>query len=317
MIENFIVAKYQFICTAGAKGLELPIYKGSTLRGSFGQAFRKLVCPQPQQKACISCILITTCPYGYIFETAPMEGSEKLRNYESIPRPFVLEPPLEEKRVYQEGDSLSFQLVLIGKAINYLPYFILTFQEVGRIGIGKGKKPFSLMAVKALSPLTGLEKVVYSQEQSKIEKADNIINGTELLNQDSGRRKLKLNFLTMTRVKFADNFADKLEFHILLRNLLRRISTTSYFHQGKELTVDYQQLINKAETVKLVEDNLRWVDWERYSSRQDTKINLGGLVGEVVYEGDLAEFMPLIRLGELIHVGKGTVFGMGQYKIQG
>jgi hypothetical protein len=68
--------------------------------------------------------------------------------------------------------------------------------------------------------------------------------------------------------------------------------------------------------VKFVKDNLRWVDWERYSSRQDTKINLGGLlVGEATYEGDLAEFMPLIRLGELIHVGKGTVLLLCTQKV--
>jgi hypothetical protein len=96
------------------------------------------------------------------------------------------------------------------------------------------------MAVKALNPLTEQEKVIYSQERPNIEKVDYSINGAELLNQDVGRQELKLNLLTMTQVKFTDNFTGKLEFHILLRNLLRRISTTSYFHQGKELAIDYR-----------------------------------------------------------------------------
>lgn len=41
-----------------------------------------------------------------------------------------------------------------------------------------------------------------------------------------------------------------------------------------------------------------------------------GFVGRVVYEGPLAEFLPLLLLGELIHVGKGTVFGQGKFALR-
>jgi CRISPR/Cas system endoribonuclease Cas6 (RAMP superfamily) len=43
---------------------------------------------------------------------------------------------------------------------------------------------------------------------------------------------------------------------------------------------------------------------------------MGGLVGRVTYEGDLSDYLPLLALGELVHVGKGTVFGNGQYQIE-
>jgi len=61
---------------------------------------------------------------------------------------------------------------------------------------------------------------------------------------------------------------------------------------------------------------LRWYDWERYSSRQETRMRLGGLVGEVEFEGELAEFLPYLFLGELIHLGKGTSFGLGRYGVE-
>jgi CRISPR/Cas system endoribonuclease Cas6 (RAMP superfamily) len=53
----------------------------------------------------------------------------------------------------------------------------------------------------------------------------------------------------------------------------------------------------------------------RVSGRQKKRIEMGGLVGKVTYEGDLTDYLPLLALGELIHVGKGTVFGNGQYEI--
>jgi hypothetical protein len=37
----------------------------------------------------------------------------------------------------------------------------------------------------------------------------------------------------------------------------------------------------------------------------------------VTYAGDLAPFLPLLRLGELIHVGKNAVFGNGRFGMVG
>ncbi|MCL0107358.1 hypothetical protein M1N63_02925 [Thermodesulfovibrionales bacterium] len=76
---------------------------------------------------CYTCTLSEKCAYAYIFETSPAKSSEKLKNLREIPRPFVIEPPPETKMVYNQGETLQFNLILIGKAIDYLPYFIFTF----------------------------------------------------------------------------------------------------------------------------------------------------------------------------------------------
>ena len=56
-------------------------------------------------------------------------------------------------------------------------------------------------------------------------------------------------------------------------------------------------------------------DPERYSARQDVKMKMGGFVGEVQYVGEVREFFPLLKLGEKLHVGKATGFGLGRYEV--
>ncbi len=70
-----------------------------------------------------------------------------------------------------------------------------------------------------------------------------------------------------------------------------------------------------AKGVAIKESTLKWYDWERYSTRQDTRMKMGGFVGEITFEGNIEPFMPLLKAGEILHVGKGTSFGLGKYEI--
>jgi CRISPR-associated endoribonuclease Cas6 len=128
--------------------------------------------------------------------------------------------------------------------------------------------------------------------------------------------RLTLRFLTPTRLIYGGSLTDSLDFHILLRVLLRRLSNLAYFHCGTDLQLDYRGLIAAAEQIRTVESRLRWYDWERYSSRQDARMKMGGFLGRVTYAGDLQPFLPLLWLGSFVHVGKGTSFGLGKYVIE-
>lgn len=71
-----------------------------------------------------------------------------------------------------------------------------------------------------------------------------------------------------------------------------RVNLLNYFHcNGEEAKWDSRKILNEAEKVRIIEDNTRWFNWERYSSRQQTVIKLGGVTGVVRYKGVIKPFM--------------------------
>ena len=100
-----------------------------------------------------------------------------------------------------------------------------------------------------------------------------------------------------------------------MKNLLRRITLLSV-HSPLSIEIDYLELLEQAKSVRVVSSHMvEWYDWERYSSKQKKRMKLGGLVGEVDFLGDLGAFMPYIKIGEYLHIGKGGSFGLGKYVV--
>ncbi len=253
------------------------------------------------------------CVYSYVFETPPPSDTKIMRKYASAPHPFIIEPPLEKKRGYTPKDNITLGLTLIGKAIDFLPYFIYTFDELGKTGIGKGRGKYRLEKVKSRN------RIIYdlTSKTLKTFKTESLSLNYSPKNKKTVNSQLSINFITPTRIIYNGSLTSDLEFHILIRNLLRRLSLLSYFHcNGDPSDWDFKGTIEKAHDVKIKKTTLRWYDWERYSARQDTRMKMGGFVGEITFDGDIGPFLPIIKAGEVLHVGKGTGFGLGKYYIQ-
>ena len=309
-LQNFRLARYRLTLTA-LSTITMPPYAGSTLRGGFGHAFRKMVCTQGPID-CRDCTLKAVCPYPYIFETAPFEGAQQLRTYGDVPRPFVIDP-LDTRGEYRKGESFSFQLTIIGRAIDYLPYFLVSFRELGEMGIGKGRGRFQLTHVR-----TDDGESIYDGDTQMVHNLDNARSFDDIQRETESQptNVLTLRLLTPTRITHEGALTDQLPFHVFWRRLIGRISALAYFHCGESLEMDFKGLIEKATSVEMTDSTLRWKDWTRYSSRQDRKMQLGGLIGRVTYAGELAEFVPFVMLGAFLHVGKNATFGLGKYRVE-
>jgi hypothetical protein len=316
-VNHFRIACFGFFIKT-IDPLSLPEYKGAVLRGGFGYAFRKVVCAL-RNKTCPDCLLREKCVFAYVFETPPPSDTRIMRKYPTVPHPFILLPPLEDDRIYEPGEKLNFHLTLVGKAIEYLPYFIYAFEELGRMGLGKGRGKFSLENVAWKAGIfdgTNDFKRIYFGNTKVLHTEFRPIPFESPPPPSLGESfELHLLFATPTRLKYRGELTSDLAFHILFRNLLRRISLLSYFHCGKELEADYRHLIHMSEQVEILESNLHWHDWERFSTRQRGRMKLGGFMGRVSYSGVKADHWPFLALGKIIHVGKGTSFGLGKYEI--
>lgn len=296
--------------------LQLPRYKGSTLRGGFGTAFKQAVCVV-EHRDCGRCLLRTTCAYPYVFDTPVPDDAARLRKYTAAPHPFVLLPPLEPKAHYEPGECLHVDWTLIGNGAQYLPYFIYAFERLGaQQGLGKGRGRFTLEEVCWLPPRAA-PVTIYRAEDQVLQHTFRLLDVHDLAtpsDTDAGNR-LTLHFLTPTRLVYQGSLTDTPAFHVILRTLLRRLSNLAYFHCGTELQLDFRHLIDRAKDVTIVTRRLQWYDWERYSARQQVRMKMGGFVGHVTYAGNLAPFLPFLRLGAMVHVGKGATFGLGKYDI--
>lgn len=313
MLKSFRLAQYRIILKA-KEPILMPRYSGSTLRGGFGHAFKKIVCTKGLIE-CKDCMLNSVCPYSYVFETSPTEIATQLRTYSDIPRPFIIDP-LETYGNYKPNEIMEFRLTLIGRGIDYLPYFLVSFNELGEIGIGRGRGRFQLTKVIADSGIDK-DRSVYSYETAMVNNLDATLHFSDIQKESDGLSKdqITLLFLTPARMLSEGRLSEDLTFRIFMQRLIGRISALSYFHCGQSLEMDFKQFLSQAEQIETIKSSLYWHDWRRYSLRQDTQMKLGGILGEITYKGDLEPFLPFIALGQYIHVGKNVTFGLGKYCI--
>lgn len=340
-LAHFRVATFRF-CLEPQGMLELPWFAGSTLRGGLGRALRRSVCTAGPTQPCVTCDLRPSCPYGVVFETGPRAGAQALRTHEEVPRPFVLRPPGpwgdpapvahrgpdSDRRplTFEPGQPVRFELILVGQGIAYLPHFILAVEQLGRLGLGRARTRCRLVTVDALRPscqgagddcqaVAPAAFRVFDGATRTIRPtpAECVAAGVPDL-PDAAGAPLRVEYLSMTRLKFGGSYWTTPPFHVLFRAALRRLSSLSYFHHGAPLQLRFRELIEEAARVELLEHSTRWVNWCRWSSRQRAKMGLDGTVGWALYGAPSRAARMVLALAERVHVGKNVTFGLGQIR---
>ena len=276
------------------------------LRGAFGHALRGLtLLPHTDNKPCT---LQDTCPYCQIFAT-PALPDHTLQKFSQMPAAYVIEPPTTGSITLQKNDLFSFNLILIGRAISQLPLVIFAFQKALQKGLGKNNATCTLLSVA-------------NENQEKIweNTTKNVATITpEIPPHNLSSSKITLTFTTPLRLTQQSKIIGKRELNAatLLMALVRRWQLLADTHLGKSAPQqNFSALKSAAQNITLTPINLHWFNWSRYSNRQQQSMTLGGMIGTLQLEGDLSPFYDLLHIGQWLHVGKETVFGLGHYQLE-
>lgn len=285
-------------------------YAGSALRGAFGHALIQL-CGLQISDVKNKTPLYLQSPYAEIFD--PVAVSEQLsqQGYTNLPSPYVIKAPAQKNLYLTTGDEFVFELVLIGHALEHLQLIIMAFRRALQHGLGKNKtKKAALIEVEHLQP-NGQAVSIYHQEQPAIKQHNCDVE----IPKYSESATITIQLQTPLRLQHKGKILKPKELNaaVFIKNIIRRCSV--YLNMQGSTIDNLPVLFNSAEIVQ-EHSQLEYQYWERYSNRQHKKLILDGAIGQWTLIDVPPQLLPFIYLGQFLHNGKGTVFGLGRYLIQ-
>jgi hypothetical protein len=123
--------------------------------------------------------------------------------------------------------------------------------------------------------------------------------------------RVTIHFQTPTELRSAADQASVEDFAALFARVRDRVSTLRSLYGEGPLAIDFRGMAERARAIRSVRSCLKTEAVLRRSSRTGAVHPLSGVTGEVEYEGDLTEFLPLLNAGYWTGAGKHTVWGNG------
>ncbi len=285
----------------------LPTYRGTTIRGAFGYALKKIVCIAGR-KDCSQCLLKDRCAFPVVFEGRPPADRLIMRKYPQIPQPFVLRVAFSENPTVQPGDEYDFGIRLFGPAMEFYPYVIYTVMRMGEAGLGRDRLRFDVRRVS-----DGQNDLLHGADLAAPVSRDLLSKGSHT---DSRPVRIRLDFETPLRLQTGGELNRAPSVSDLVRASIRRIRILSHFYGEQEIIPDdITALMTSCEGAQLMEASTRWHEIKRRSTRQGTDMNLSGLIGQLDYRLPDQRLLPWLKAASWCHVGKATSFGYGRLKV--
>lgn len=291
-----------------------PHFAGSTLRGAFGRALRRAACITGQNQ-CTGCPLRNSCAYGVVFDPAapaqPLHPSFR----DGLPR-YLVQPPALGACQLHAGQTQSFELLLLPGTQAHQGLIEHTLRNAVE------KELFAPGLFKLTGTQTSQTPVLPESTETAAQT-----------HATSGH--VTLRWLTPLRLQHQGKpvfKAQQLDAPGQVRALLRRQMQWKQITDQKPAatlptttpiattapTLAQPDPMHQAQACTLDTRNLQWHDIQRHSGTQNQKLPLGGLIGSATLSGPVAALqtlLPLLQMGEQLHIGKETVMGLGRYQL--
>jgi len=256
-----------------------PYFIGSQLRGALGYGLKKVTCINPSY-TCEGCFASSSCLYYEFYEAQ--------NSFHKFRFDFLL-----------GIDYYDFNLYLYDTATAKLPYVVSALHMMlTQNGLGKEQKKYKEfdLFVNDIS--------AYDDGKLKLPQET-----TKSLQIDTFRPNVTLQLVTPLRIKKDNRFIrdDSIE--------LTDIISSIYQRQMRLLGKEYRRFPYEIKG-ESVAKNLHFKELTRQSKRQKTTMKLGGIMGEIEIKGLNKECYEILKVVELIGMGKQTVFGLGKITVR-
>lgn len=313
-MNDFTVSIFR-IKIKGEEKIPLPDFPGVTLRGAFGMALKRTTCVT-RQRNCETCMLNQKCVYATSFESIFLGNSPYLKGTDRAPHPVLVYPVEPGKSVTRRGGTYTLGLTVFGNRRDYLPYYIYALTQLGRTGLGKMRGKFRITSVKELGFPRG-SREIYDPESETLSFEGKGISIRDVLQKKTRPTRATLTALTPLRLKMAHRLQRSPELSHILKSAAVRLRVLSSLYADTPIDllpdIDFNRI---QEGISIEFSDFRWREITRYSRRQETGMKLGGVMGSMVFSGDLGKIYSILKVGQLIHVGKNTGFGLGRYELK-
>ena len=230
------------------ESVHFPAGKSSNiLRGALGTIFRRLAC-LPQCQSAASCEQRTNCPYARIFEpAAAVPGPSGLADW---PRPFVFRATHLDGQTLNPGHAFHFDLNLFDLNAATIAYFVLTFAQLARDGLGPGRRKVELTSVTHLNQQSEPGSPIYQDGtiNPQLETPPLTLDLAPATQKITG---LTIRFLTPTELKSGQQLAPRPDFAILAARTRDRLSTLRELYGPGPLTIDFREFGTRAALIEM------------------------------------------------------------------
>lgn len=290
----------------------LPRQKVSAIRGGIGEMLLRANCVR--RRDCEACDFADECIVQRIMYSKYEKKPSFVTTGESVGYVLECENYQEE---FCQGDEMSFRLLLFGKNIVYFNQYLQAVSMLGAAGLGKHQAHFVISDIKNQYRQDILVDNSINMENYKISTLGEYINyRMRQLQKHQGQLEDRkqtgwIVFHTPFTVKYQGEFIQKLDMDPIIASIRRRLYMLDCF-EG----IDAELFWDEApETAITLNQQSRLDGVSRYSNRRDSAMILRGIKGKIQFADADSDTIKLLIAGELLHIGKNTSFGFGEYQV--
>jgi len=291
---------------------------GSALRGALYEVLRDNFCSEPNGMQTPD--HATRCPVCWLLAAEDRQAGRG----QNIARPLTVQPPLAQtdQLVYLRDQGWHFGFSLIGQAGEALLFLIRAVEQMGRIGVGRGRGRFQLVGVDEYNPFLDVARSLLDGRTVRRPTLAVTAAQIDTFALDMDQEQITLDCLTPLRLTAQAQLVKKPDPVVFVQRLIERCQNlTEHYGAAENLPAREEWRVasatasTAAAALTILQDETVWVEAHSGSRRQGRATPISGLVGRVCWGGDLRLLLPWLLWGQSLQVGKDAVKGNGWYRI--